>query len=117
MRYAGVLIIAMVLIGLALTTGCVAVSPGDVAYTGSGVRFLVHSEEAVPHAFVEAAIFRDDGFTREEMYRYSDHMPIRAGDTVVSFPVSLKPGNYRCFIYTGNGTRRFPAVIRDFAVT
>ena len=120
MRVAGiafVVIATIVLFGAAMSAGCVSVSPGDVAYNGSGIRFMVHSGEAVPHASVEAAVFRDEGLSRQEIYRYSDHVPLHAGDTVVAFPVSLEPGHYRCFIYTSSGTSRFPAVIRDFEVT
>jgi hypothetical protein len=120
MRSAGIaslVLVFTVLLGAFVATGCVNVSPGDVAYTGQGLRFMVHSEEAVPNASVEAAVFRDNGLSREEIYRYSDHVPLHAGDTVVAFPVSLKPGHYQCFIYTSSGTTRFPAVIRDFEVT
>lgn len=123
MRSAGVtrliiaVIVVIVFLGVVLATGCVSVNPGDVAYNGSGIRFMVHSDEVVPHASVEAAVFRNDGFSREEVYRYADHMPLHAGDTVVAFPVSLKQGHYQCFIYTRTGTTRFPAVIRDFEVT
>jgi hypothetical protein len=117
MRTTGVFLIGMILLATALASGCLSVSPGDITYTGSGIRFLVHSDEAVPHAFIEAAVFRDDGLSREEIYRFSDHVPLHTGDTVVSFPLSLKPGKYQCFIYTSSGTQRFPAVIRDFEVT
>ena len=122
MRFTGasvvsIVVIVIVLLGAVMATGCVNIYPGDVAYNGSSVRFLVHSDEAVPHASVEAAIFKDEGLSREEIYRFSDQVPLQAGDTVVSFPLSLKPGTYRCFIYTSSGTTRFPAVIRDFEVT
>jgi hypothetical protein len=117
MRSAGIAIVVIVLLGAVMAIGCVNVYPGDVAYTGSGIRFLIHSDEAVPDAFVEAAVFSDEGFSREEIFRFSDHVPLQAGDTLVSIPVSLKPGYYRCFIYTSSGTKRFPAVIRDFDVT
>ncbi|HTY14376.1 MAG TPA: hypothetical protein VMC42_01580 [Methanoregulaceae archaeon] len=116
MRIAGVSLVVIVLLGAAMATGCVSVYPGDVAYTGSGIMFLVHSDKAVPDAFVEAAVFSDEGFSREEIYRFSGQVPLQAGETAVTIPVSLKPGHYRCFIHTSSGMNRFPAVIRDFEV-
>jgi hypothetical protein len=117
MRTTGVFFICMILLATALASGCVSVYPGDVTYTGSSLRFSVQSKEAVPEAVLEVAVFRDEGLSREELSRFADHVSLNAGETVVSFPLSLKPGKYRCFIYTSSGTQRFPAVIRDFEVT
>ncbi len=66
--------------------------------------------------YLEVAVFREEGVSQVELFRNADHVPLKAGETVVTFPVSLEPGKYRCFIYTSSATRRFPAVIRDFEV-
>ena len=116
MRITGVLVIALVLLATAEVAGCVSVYPGDVTYTGSGLQFTVQSSEAVPDAVMEVAVFREEGVSSAELFRNADYVPLEAGETVVTFPVSLGPGKYRCFIYTSSGSQRFPAVIRDFEV-
>jgi hypothetical protein len=117
MRTTGVFFIGMVLLATALASGCLSVSPGDVTYTGSRLQFPVQSKEAVPDAVLEVAVFRNDWLSRDEIFRVTDHVSLNAGETVVSFPLSLGPGKYQCFIYTSEGTQRDPAVIRDFEVT
>ncbi|HVP95247.1 MAG TPA: hypothetical protein VMS89_08775 [Methanoregulaceae archaeon] len=117
MRPTGVLVIGMILLAASEVSGCISVYPGDVTYTGSGLRFSIQSNEPVPDAVLEVAVFREAGLSQVEIFRNADHMPLNAGETIVTLPVSLKPGKYRCFIYTSSGTRRFPAVIRDFEIT
>ena len=116
MRTTGVLLIFVIILAAAEVSGCVSVYPGDVTYTGSGLQFSIKSNEAVPDAILEVAVSREEGLVQEEVFRNADHMPLNAGQTIVTVPLSLKPGKYRCFIYTSSGTQRFPAVIRDFEV-
>ena len=116
MRITGVLVIGLILLATAEVSGCVSVYPGDVSYTGSGLQFTVQSSDAVPDAVLEVAVFREEGVSQAELYRNADYVPLKAGETVVTFPVLMRPGKYRCFIYTSSGSRRFPAVIRDFEI-
>ena len=116
MRLKGLLAIGMILLAAAGISGCVSVYPGDVSYAGSALHFSVQSNEPVPDAVIEVAVFREEGLSQVELFRNADHFSLNAGETDVMLPVPLKPGNYRCFIYTSSGTRRFPAVIRDFEV-
>ena len=116
MRITGVLVIGLILLATAGYPAAYRCIPrGYILHRFRACSFR-QSNESVPDAVIEVAVFREEGFSQVEMFRNADHVPLKAGETVVSFPVWLEPGKYRCFIYTTSATRRFPAVIRDFEV-
>jgi hypothetical protein len=116
MRTTGILLITLLLISGIISTGCTNVHPREVTYEDSMLRFNIQSDKAVPDAVREVAVFRLQGLEQVEIYRNADNFPLSPGDNPVTIPLNIGPGLYRCFIYTGSGTTRFPAVIRDFEV-
>jgi len=109
------LIFALLVLSV-LGSGCMNLVPGDVTYKSGSITFMVRSEEAIPDGVLEVAVFRLQDFKQEELSRNADNFPFKAGDNVVTIPLALEKGNYRCFIYISSKTIRYPVVIRDFEI-
>jgi hypothetical protein len=116
MRIKGLLLLVLLLATGLTISGCTAVYPGDVSYQASTLRFTIQSDQVLPGAVLEVAVFRIGDGKQVEIFRNVDQYPLGAGNNPVTIPLKLVPGNYRCFIYVSSGTTRYPAVIRDFAV-
>lgn len=109
------LIIAFLVMSV-LGSGCMDQVPGDVTYQSGMLTFTVRCEEAIPDGVLEVAVFRLQDLHQVEIFRNADYFPLKAGENEISLPLSLKNGNYRCFIYIRSATTRYPVVIRDFEI-
>ncbi|MEI6294407.1 MAG: hypothetical protein WCP36_12030 [Methanomicrobiales archaeon] len=109
------LIFALLLCSV-LGSGCMNLVPGDLVYKSGALTFTIRSEEAIPDGVLEVAIFRLQDFNQVKLSRNADNFPLKAGDNLVTIPIALQSGNYRCFIYISSGNTRYPVVIRDFEI-
>lgn len=116
MRNFRLVLISVTMLLVILVTGCTNLVPGVVHYQPGSLEFTIRSEKAVPDGVLEVAIFRLQDFQQAELSRNAEIFPLTAGDNIVTIPVTLQKGKYRCFIYYSSGTIRYPVVIKDFEV-
>jgi hypothetical protein len=109
-------ILALLVIALSLSSGCVSTTVGNTWYENQSVRATVSHTGDPANLTVQVTIYRIDGMSQELYTVLSTPVSLSPGDKLVSLPTALPPGNYKIFVYVLGDNDRKTAVIRDITV-
>ena len=105
-----------ILAALAFTGGCIAISVGDVIYSGGNLTFTLQNTGSPADAFVQVTAYHVSLFSQEEYLYVSRPVSLVTGTNSIIVPANLRPGTYKLYIYVIQDGVRKAAVIRDIGV-
>lgn len=109
-------ILALLVVALALSSGCVSTTVGNTWYENQSVRAMVSHTGEPANLTVQVTVYRIDGMSQEFHTVINTPVSLAQGDTLVSLPTELPPGSYKLFVYVLGDNDRKTAVIRDISV-
>jgi len=111
-----VLLLVSFLALLSLSTGCLSVSIGRVAYDGSTLQVQVTNTGGTADAALQVNVFRFQDFRQVEVTRETLPVRLERGTGTYSIPLALDDGTFRLYLYVTTGNDRRASVIQDITV-
>ncbi|MDD1661106.1 MAG: hypothetical protein LUO97_04070 [Methanomicrobiales archaeon] len=111
-----VLLLVALLAILSLSSGCLSVSIGKVAYTGGVLQVQVMNTGGAGDAALQVNVFRFQDFRQVEVTRETLPIRLERGTGTYSLPLPLDDGSYRLYLYVTAGNDRRASVIQDITV-
>jgi hypothetical protein len=109
-------LLALLVVALSLSSGCVSTTVGDTWYENQSIRTIVSHTGEPANLTVQVTVYRIDGMSQEFHTVLSTPVSVSQGDTRVTHPTELPPGSYKLFVYVLGDNDRKTAVIRDITV-
>lgn len=111
-----ILVVAVLVMMMTLSAGCVSTAIGDAGYDNRSVRMNISNTGEPVDVHVQVTIYRVANLTQEKYSVVSAPASLLTGDNTIAVPVDLSPGNYKLYIYILKDGDRKTAVIRDITV-
>jgi hypothetical protein len=111
-----VLLLVSFLALLSLSTGCLSVSIGRVAYDGSSLQVQVTNAGEAADAALQVHVFRFQDFRQVEVTRETLPVRLEMGTGTYAIPLALDDGTFRLYLYVTTGNDRRASVIQDITV-
>jgi hypothetical protein len=115
-RFRSILILAVILAGAIVASGCTEIAVGDVGYEAGTISVPVVNDGSPSDVFVQLTVYRIEGFTQEEYLVIMREVSLGSGREVLAVQSELPPGTYKIYIYIIQDGTRKAAVIRDIRV-
>ncbi|HOV68093.1 MAG TPA: hypothetical protein PLI31_07000, partial [Methanoregulaceae archaeon] len=102
------------LFALLSIAGCTGTGPsfGDLEYRDSELSVTVSSDAPIDHAALQVTIDCLEPLGQRQVFSDARYVNITAGTNRFTYPVTLAPGTYRCYLHLHEGDERLAAVIR-----
>ncbi|KAF5065431.1 hypothetical protein DSECCO2_273990 [anaerobic digester metagenome] len=106
------------LVALLSIAGCTGTEPkfGDVEYRDGEFAVTVSSGVLIEHAGLQVAIAYLEPLGQRQVFSEAQYVNITAGINRFVYPVTLSPGDYRCYLHLHKGDERLAAVIQELTV-
>lgn len=101
---------------LSLSTGCLSVSIGRVAYDGSSLQVQVTNTGGTTDAALQVNVFQFQDFRQVEVTRMTLPVRLERGTGTYTIPLHLNEGTFRLYLYVTTGIDRRASVIQDITV-
>jgi hypothetical protein len=95
---------------------CVSTTIGEVTYAGGGLSFSVSHAGAPSEGYVQATVYEIKNNQQVETGALYAPLALQQGDNTAFIPGTLKPGQYKLYIYLIQNGERKTAAIRDIVV-
>lgn len=98
------------------SAACVSTTIGDVTYAGGGLTFPVSHTGNPSDGHVQVTVYEIKNNQQQETDVLYAPLALQKGENTAFVPGTLKPGQYKLYIYLIQDDERKAATIRDLVV-
>ena len=106
---------AMLVVAL-LFSGCTTLSIGDAGYANNTISLRITNAGGLSGGYVQVTVYEINNNQQEETDVFYAPLTLQQGENTVLVPGTLKPGQYKLYIYLIENGERKAAAIRDIVV-
>jgi hypothetical protein len=105
-----------ILFAALLFSGCTTIGIGNAGYANNTVSFTIINAGGPSGGFVQVTAYEIKNNHQEETDVFYAQLALQEGENTVIVPGTLKPGQYKLYIYLIQNGERKTAAIRDIVV-
>lgn len=106
----------MILFLLLLFSGCTTIGIGDAGYTNNTVSLTITNTGRPSEGYVQVTVYEIKEARQEEIDAFYAPLALQPGENTALVPATLRPGQYKLYIYLIQNGERKAAAIRDIVV-
>lgn len=106
----GILFVAL------LFSGCTTIDISEAGYTNNTVSLTITNAGGPSEGYVQVTVYEIKNNQQEESDVFYAPLALHQGENTVLIPGTLKPGQYKLYIYLIQNGERKAATIRDIVV-
>ena len=99
-----------------LFSGCTTIDIGNAGYANNTVSLSITNTGGPSEGFVQVTVYEIENNQQEETGVFYAPLALHEGENTALIPGTLKPGQYKLYIYLIQNSERKAAVIRDIVV-
>ncbi len=115
-RCTPVLVVSVVLFIVLLFSGCTTIDIGDAGYTNNTVSLAITNAGVPSGGYVQVTVYEIKDARQEETDVFYAPLTLQQGENTALVPGTLRPGQYKLYIYLIQNGERKAAAIRDIVV-
>jgi hypothetical protein len=105
-----------ILVVTLLFSGCTTIAIGNAGYANNTVSLIITNAGGPSEGFVQVTVYEVKNNQQEETDVFYAPLAMQPGENTVLVPGTLKPGQYKLYIYLIQNGERKAATIRDIVV-
>jgi hypothetical protein len=105
-----------ILFAALLFSGCTTIGIGNAGYANNTVSFTITNAGGPSGGFVQVTVYEIKNNQQEEFGVFYAPLSLKQGENTAFVPITLKPGQYKFYIYLIQNGERKAAAIRDIVV-
>jgi hypothetical protein len=110
------LIVSGIVLCSLFSAACVSTTISDVAYSGGNISLSVSNTGGSSEGYIQVTVYEIKNNQQEEADVLYAPLALQQGENTAVIPGTLRPGQYKLYIYLIQNGERKAATIRDLVV-